>query len=135
MVNEEKIRIMTKLTSMENDDSNREIKDGGYYKSDYIRLRLIRTIGSYSIAYVLMIALVALYHFDYLVSGMVIQDLRNMIIAVVALYLLLVLLCTFFTVTIYSKKYSQVQKKQREYYKEIKKLEAFYDQSKEGGNG
>ncbi len=135
MVNEEKIRIMTKLTSLENGDSKGELRDSGYYKSDYIRLRLIRTIGSYSIAYVLIIALVALYHFDYLVSGIGIQDIRSMIITVVALYLLLVLTCVFFTVTIYSKKYSQVQKKQKEYYKEIKKLEAFYDQSKEGGNG
>ncbi len=135
MVNEEKIQIMTKLTSMENDDLNREIKDGGYYKSDYIRLRLIRTIGSYSIAYVLMIALVALYHFDYLVSDMVIQDIRGVIIAVVALYLLLIFTCVVLTITIYSKKYSQAQKKQKEYYRELKKLEDFYSQSKEGGNG
>lgn len=135
MVNEEKIRIMTKLTSLENADSKGVIKDSGYYKTDYIRLRLIRTIGSYTIAYFLIIALVALYHFDYLVSSIVIQDFRSMIISVVALYLLLVLLCIFFTVTIYSKKYSQVQKKKKEYYNELKKLEAFYDQSKEGGNG
>ena len=135
MVNEEKIQIMTKLTSMENDDLNREIKDCGYYKSDYIRLRLIRTIGSYSIAYVLMIALVALYHFDYLVSDMVIQDIRGVIIAVVALYLLLIFTCVVLTITIYSKKYSQAQKKQKEYYRELKKLEDFYSQSKEGGNG
>ena len=135
MLNEEKIRIMTRLNLLENSDSKEEIKDSSYYKPDYIRIRLIRTIGSYSIAYVLMLALVALYHFDYLVSNMVIQDIRNMIIAVIALYLLLVLTCVFFTITIYSKKYSQIQKKQKEYVKEIKKLEAFYDQSKEGGNG
>ncbi len=131
MVNEEKIRIMTRLTSLENGDSGGEIRDSGYFKSDYIRLRLIRTIGSFSIAYVLILGLVALYHFDYLVSGIGMQDIRSMLITVVALYLLLVLLCIFFTVTIYSKKYSYVQKKRKEYYKEIKKLEACYDQSNE----
>lgn len=135
MVNEEKLRIMTRLASYEKNVSEREQREGGYYKSDYIRSHLLVTVWSYSVAFILLSALIALYHFDYLVSAMDIGEMRNLILAAVAVYVLLLLGCIFFTITVYSRLYNRIQKKRKEYYQELKKLEAFYGKSREEGNG
>lgn len=135
MVNEEKIRTMTRLASYEKSMSEKEQKEGGYYRSDYIRSHLLVTIWSYSVAYLFLLALVALYHFDYLVSAADIWQMRSLILVVVAVYILLILGCVYFTITAASRKYNQLQKKRKEYYHELKKLEAVYRQSREEGNG
>lgn len=135
MVNEEKVRIMTKLASFEKGVSKDEIREGGLFKSDYIRSHLIVTIWSYSVAFILILFLLGLYYFDYLVSDAGIREIRSLAIAIAAIYVLVLLCCIFFTVTIYSSRYQQTQKKRKEYYNELKRLEAFYVQSREGGNG
>lgn len=135
MVNEEKIRIMTRLASYEKNVSEKEREEGGYFKSDYIRSHLLGTICSYTIAFLLLLVLIAIYHFDYLVSSVDMRELRSLILAAAAVYIMLMLGCIFFTITIYSGRYNQIQKKRKEYFSELRKLEVFYKQSREEGNG
>lgn len=134
MVNEEKLRIMTKLAKYEREPSLTEIKEAGFFRLDYIRSHLLVTVWNYSVAYALVLLLVALYHFEYLVSAIRLQEIRNLVFAVVAVYLLLLLGCAFFSVLIYSAQYHSIQKRRREYLKELKKMEVFYSQTREGGN-
>ncbi|MCI7061541.1 MAG: hypothetical protein MR965_04995 [Lachnospiraceae bacterium] len=134
MVNEEKLRIMTNLARYEQEPLHTELKEAGYYRIDYIRSHLLVTIWSYSVAYVLVLFLVALYHFEYLLSKFRIPEIENLIFAVLAIYLLLLLGCAFFTVLIYSAKYHRIQQKRRAYLAELKKMELFYKQSGEVGS-
>lgn len=134
MVNEEKLRIMTNLAKNGEPPHKQEIQEAGYYPVDYIRTHLLSTVWSYSIAYVLLLLLIALYHFEYLMSALRLQEMRSLVVAVFAVYLLVLLGCSFFTVLIYSRKYHQIQKKRRDYLLELKKLETLYAQSKEGGS-
>ena len=60
MVNEEKLRIMVNLARYEQEPLHTELKEAGYYRIDYIRSHLLVTLWSYSVAYVLVLLLVAL---------------------------------------------------------------------------
>jgi hypothetical protein len=134
MVNEEKLRIMTGLARYEQGSSEKEIKEAGYYPVDYIRTHLLSTVWSYSIAYLLLLLLIALYHFEYLMSAIRLQEIKSLVVAAVAVYLLILLGCSFFTVLIYSRKYHHIQKKRRDYLVELKKMEVYYSPDKEGGS-
>lgn len=122
--------MMVKLAAYEKEPIQKEITEGGYYKIDYIRSHLIVTIWSYSIAYFLVLALLTLYYFEYLSYSLNMQDLENLALTVAAVYLLLMLGCVFFTIIICSNRYHQIQKRRREYYNELKQMEAFYAQGK-----
>lgn len=135
MVNEEKLQMMIRLAAYEKEPIQKELKEGGYYKADYIRSHLIVTIWSYSIAYFLILVLLALYHFEYLSSNLQVQEMRSLVLVVAAVYLLIMLGCIFFTIIICSNRYHRLQKRRRDYYNELKQMEAFYAQSREGGNG
>jgi formate hydrogenlyase subunit 3/multisubunit Na+/H+ antiporter MnhD subunit len=125
---------MTDLAGFEEQPHKTEIQEAGYYPMDYVRTHLLSTVWSYSIAYVLLLLLIALYHFEYIMSALRLQEMRNLAIAALAVYLLMLLGCSFFTVLIYSRKYHHIQKKRRDYLLELKKLETYYSQSKEGGS-
>lgn len=134
MVNEEKLRIMIGLARYEKEPVKTEVREAGYYRIDYIRSHLLVTIWSYSAAYVLLLVLAALYHFEYLLSAIRIPEIRSLAFAALAVYLLLLLGCILFTVLVYSAKYNDTQKKRREYLTELKRMEVFYTQGREGGN-
>lgn len=135
MVNEEKVRIMTRLASMEKGAGKDVIKEGGYYKADYIRSHVLVSVWSYTVGYILILALGALYHLEYLISEAGVAVYRNLAWMAGTIYVLILFGCIFFTTLISSARYTRQQKKQKEYLYELKQLEAFYAQNKEGGNG
>jgi len=123
MVNEEKLRIMVNLARYEQEPLHTELKEAGYYRIDYIRSHLLVTLWSYSVAYVLVLLLVALYHFEYIFSKVRLPDIGSLAIGALAVYVL-----------ISSAKYHRIQSKRRAYLTELKKMELFYEQSREVGN-
>ena len=131
MVNEEKLRIMVNLARYEQEPLHTE-EEAGYYRIDYIRSHLLVTLWSYSAAYVLVLCLVALYHFEYLLSKVRLPEIGSLVIGALAIYLLILLGCAFFTVIIYSARYHRIQNKRRAYLAEIQKMKLFYEQSREG---
>lgn len=131
MVNEEKLRIMVNLARYEQEPLHTELKEAGYYRIDYIRSHLLVTLWSYSVAYVLVLFLIALYHFEYLLSKVRLPEIGSLAAGALAVYLLILLGCAFFTVIIYSTKYHRIQNKRRAYLAELKKMELFYEQSRE----
>ena len=101
MVNEEKLRIMVNLARYEQEPLHTELKEAGYYRIDYIRSHLLVTLWSYSVAYVLVLFLIALYHFEYLLSKVRLPEIGSLAAGALAVYLLIMLGCAFFTVIIY----------------------------------
>ncbi len=134
MVNEEKLRIMTKLAVYEKEPLRTEIEEAGHYRWDYICTHLLTVVWRYSAAYLLVLMLLALYHFEYFLSTVRLPEIRTLFFAALAVYLLLLAGCAFFTVVLYSSRYHTGQKKRREYLAELKKMEMFYTQGREGGN-
>ncbi len=134
MVNEDKIRIMTRLASFEKKMGEDELKKASYYQSDYIRAHLLVTIWSYTMGYILVVGLFALYYLDYLTSVASFADMRNLGMATLAIYILIMAGCVFFSISYSSRKYVKLRRKLREYEEMLVELSVYYDQGKEGNN-
>lgn len=66
MVNEKKVRLMTQLALDEKRFYKDELDESGYFRSDYIRSNTLKVLLGYSISYLLIMGLVAMYYVDYL---------------------------------------------------------------------
>ena len=92
MLNEEKIRLMTKLAIYEQNDGKSDLPTSKYYKSDYLTVKLINSAISMTLGYILLLAVIALINLEKLLSEMVKMDLfalgRNLIIIYVILFVL-----------------------------------------------
>ena len=66
MVNEEKVRIMAQIALDETKYHKKEIREGEYDKSDYVRSHVISAIWNVTISYIFILCLIALYYADYI---------------------------------------------------------------------
>ena len=131
MVNEDKVRIMTQIALDETNNSRDGIDESGYYRSDYIRSHTISVIWNLSVAYVLILFLVAMYRADYIFVNVVKLDYAKIGMAILGIYVILIMISVFFSYFHFLKKYIIVQEHLREYYTKLLQLEEFYAKSKE----
>lgn len=131
MVNEKKVRLMTQLALDEKRFYKDELDESGYFRSDYIRSNTLKMLLGYSISYLLIMGLVAMYYVDYLFTNVVQMDMQSMVWLAGCIYVGLLLIITLFCVLFYMTKYTNNRKRLRKYMMEIDKLQKFYRDSKD----
>ena len=57
MLNEERIKLMTKMAAYEADEGKKNVAIGNYFRGDYIGLQVIKSIISATIAFVIVFGL------------------------------------------------------------------------------
>lgn len=131
MVNEKKVRLMTQLALDEKRFYKDELDESGYFRSDYIRSNTLKVLLGYSISYLLIMGVVAMYYVDYLFTNVVQMDMQSMVWLAGCIYVGLLLIITLFCVLFYMTKYTNNRKRLRKYMMEIDKLQKFYRDSKD----
>ena len=131
MVNEKKVRLMTQLALDEKRFYKDELDESGYFRSDYIRSNTLKVLLGYSISYLLIMGLVAMYYVGYLFTNVVQMDMQSMVWLAGCIYVGLLLIITLFCVLFYMTKYTNNRKRLRKYMMEIDKLQKFYRDSKD----
>ena len=131
MVNEKKVRLMTQLALDEKRLYKDELDESGYFRSDYIRSNTLKVLLGYSISYLLIMGLVAMYYVDYLFTNVVQMDMQSMVWLAGCIHVGLLLIITLFCVLFYMTKYTNNRKRLRKYMMEIDKLQKFYRDSKD----
>ncbi len=132
MVNEEKVKLMTKVAHYEQLECSEEIKENGYYKTDYVRHYVLRNIWMYSAAYVLIWFLILFERAGFLFSNEFLEKYNSLLMQIFGFYMLVLILCIVFTSFHYLKKYERNKKEIQKYTDSLKALEEFYDREKKG---
>ena len=90
MLNEEKIRLMTRLALYEQKEGKKDLSLSKYYRTDYLALKMINSTIIMSLGYIILIATIVLIRIEELISNIVNMDLaaigRNVLIAYVILF-------------------------------------------------
>ena len=118
MLNEERIKLMTKMAAYEADEGKKNVAIGNYFRGDYIGLQVIKSIISATIAFVIVFGLFVFYDFEVFMSDIYKMDLLGFGRTVITAYL------------IYTYRYAKARKSLKMYYNNLKKLAYLYD--KEG---
>lgn len=69
MLNESKVRMMTKMAIYEKNEGRRELRTAKYFKTDYVSLGVLNTIIAATAAYVLIILMIALSNMQWLTNN------------------------------------------------------------------
>ena len=129
VVNEEKTRIMIKVARHEKELGEKVINEGSYYKSDYVHLHTLSVIFNFSVAYALVLALLALYNIDYIFLNFVTINYIKLFIEIFVPYLSIIIACALVSGIYYTDQYKRDREKIKEYYSELKRLEEYYSDS------
>lgn len=105
MLNEKKIRIMIDLSRYENQSGKDELKIAKYYRSDYLGFALFRNFFLTTLGYGIVLALIALYHMEYLLSNIHRMNIVYLAGVIVVGYIALLFVYSVATYVRYSIKY------------------------------
>lgn len=126
MLNEKKIRIMTKLAVFEDSEGKKDIDLSKYYKNDYIRLHLIKTIISVTIGYLILLGMIAFYKSEELIRNAVSLDYESMGFKILGGYIIFLTIYILGTAIAYSVKYDRSKRKLSVYLDSLKALRSLY---------
>ena len=115
MLNEEKIRLMTKAAAFESGEGKKALEMNRFYKGDYISLHLIGAWFSYTVAFCLCVGLWAFYKMEYLMTNLHKMDLAAMGKGLALLYLSLLGVYLIIQYLTYHNRYQENRKKRRNY--------------------
>ncbi len=132
MLNIRKTRLMTKLAIYEQGPGKQDIRLSKYYKSDYVRLQILKTILSVTVGYLLVLTLVGLYKSEYLIAQAVNLDYRAIGMTVLVIYVVLLTVYTVGAIIGYSIKYDLSRGKLAKYFRMLKVMRRFYREEESG---
>ena len=126
MVNEERIKLMTRMAAYEKESHKKNKAIVSFFRSDYISMQMLKSVVSTTIAFVIMFGLYVLYDFELFMKEIYKMDMfefaKNVII-IYGIFLAVVLLITY-VVSLYQ--YNRALQDTKLYYANLKKLSRSY---------
>ncbi len=135
MLNEEKIRLMTKAASFEVKEGKKALSMNKYFRGDYISLNLIGAWICFTIAFVLCGALWVFYNMTDLMENLHKMDLMGLGKKVLLLYVILLGIFLILNYLVYHLRYQNNQKKLAVYNKLLKRISHIYQMESKSGSG
>lgn len=129
MLDNKKIKIMTKLAAFEQGEGKEDIKISKYYKTDYIRYQVIKTAVSITFGYLLVLILFGMYHAEYLISKIVTLNFIRIGQYLLGFYIIIMAVYITGAFIGYSVKYDHSKKNLSRYYKLLKRLNRLYQEN------
>ena len=131
MINNEKVKLMTKLAIYEKNNEE-DIKLSKYYKVDYVKHNVFKTIISVSIAYICILGLIVFYNMEYFLANAFKLDYTIIGVQVVSSYLMTLIVFSLFSFLFYANKVKGSRERLVKYNSNLKKLSNMYDEEKNG---
>lgn len=128
MLNEERIILMTKMASYEENEGKKNMAIGKFFRSDYIAIQILKSVLCATIAYALCFAVYIFYNFEMFMQDIYKMDLISFAQNVLLYYVVTVVIYSALSYIIYSYRYAKAKKSLKCYYNNLKKLISLYNE-------
>ncbi len=126
MLNNRKVRLMTRLAMYEQTEGKEDVRISKYFRTDYVRLNVLKSMVSITVGYLLILLLVIVYHSEYLIREAVTLDYRGMITRYAGIYIIILTVYGAVGMIGYMIKYRASRKKLAKYFRMLRLLRSLY---------
>lgn len=123
MLNEEKIRIMTKAAIYEKGKGKDDLKVTAYGDSDFVRFNLLKTLIGATVAFLLIVGLIIAYNMDFFMTNMMKLDLMKLGREFLVVYLIFMGVYAAVSIIVYQARYTLAKRRVRVYNQELEIIE------------
>ena len=131
LLSEERIRKMIRLSDYENGLGSTDLKRTHYWRMDYVRLQLLKTILAVLVSFVLVFVLMALYHLEYVLQHVLELPYREILLYGGIAAAVTVIVALFVTARLAGREYDESKSRVKEYYATLRELEGLYEEEEE----
>ena len=128
MINEERVILMTKLASYEEQEGKRNMKIVNFFRSDYIALQVLKSLFSATIAFALLFAVYLFYDLEVFMQDIYKMDLISFAKKVLMYYGVSVIVYGVISYFVCAYRYSKARRSLRTYQQNLKKLRSLYEE-------
>lgn len=132
MLSEKKIKLMIRLSDYEQNQGRIDLERTKYFKLDYIRHEILKTLVSVTGAVFLVLLMTGMYHMEYIITNALEINYAGMARYFLVIYFLLLCLFSLVTVSISSVRYEVSKNRVKEYYSTLQELISFYEEEEDG---
>ena len=125
MINNDKVRLMTKIQLFENHEQD-ALKADRFFQRDYLGLHMIRSLFAYIVLFVLVLAVVFLYNWEELLTGIDLTALIHVGRWIILSFFLLLIPSMIVSYIAYWFQYRRYRRKVRDYVMNLKQLNTYY---------
>lgn len=127
MLNEDKIRLMTKITMFEKRERKHLLTSNRYFKGDYVSKILLHSFFGYTVSTILIMVIWVLYHIETLLKTATIDSLIELGKTAVYYYLIGLLIYLLISTVVAFSKYRVAKKMTKQYLGKLRHLEKRYE--------
>ena len=131
MMNEHRVRLMTRMAIYEKNEGAADEKTHSYFRLDYIMNQVLHTFICVTAAYALIAFAWCFYNFEELMLSVYSMDLEAMAFRVVMIYAILLAVFVVITIFVYVYRYHNARKHLERYYQDLRRLSASYQREEE----
>lgn len=128
VLNNKKIRVMTKLALYEQRNGKEDIRLGKYYKTDYVRLQVLKTVVSVTVGYALILLMIGIYNSEYIIRKAVTLNFVRIGQVILGFYIMVITVYAIGAIIGYSFQYDRSRKQLSKYYKSLRRLSSIHQE-------
>ena len=127
MIQQDKLKTMTQLALYEKKKGKQDLSVYTYQREDFVRFQGIKTMIAATIAFFVIIGFIAAWNIDVIITHFDTYDYEKIGLIMLAAYIVFVFFYTKLTSNHSRELYNEVRPRVRRYYRNLKRLEAFYE--------
>ncbi len=127
MLNEERIKLMTRMASYETHEGRQNMVIGNYFRSDYIGLQVMKAVISATLTFAIVLGIIVFYHFETVMKEVYQVDLLEMGRKLLLAYVIFTGIYTFICYLVFSYRYNRAKKSLKKYYSHLQELAELYE--------
>ena len=127
MLNKERVILMTKMASYEENEGRKDRAVMSYFRGDYVWFQVLKSVVYGTIAFGIVFGMYIFYDFEVFMMDIYKMDLLEFGKSIVILYLCVVGAYGVISYVMFASKYSRARKSLKHYYDNLKKLSNMYD--------
>ena len=123
MLNEERIRLMTKMASYEEGIGKEYLPMKQYYRRDYVSLEMLMTFFTSTIAFGILCLCWILYEMENITEVLNNGDLISFGISILVKYLIFIVIYQVIAFLVYNRRYTKATRSVKTYYSILKRVQ------------
>lgn len=123
MLNEEKIRLMTRLAIYENREGKKTKRIAKYFRGDYVSWNVIKAGLAVTVAYLILLAIWAVYRMEELLETITTLDIMSLGQKALIIYIGVLSVFIILSYIVYTLRYEKSKKSLKKFYRNLRRLE------------
>lgn len=122
MINKRKVRLMARTAMYVKHEGAEDIPKAKYYKRDYVGLHMWSTAIAVTIAYFLIMFLIACYNFEFIINNLTTMNYTLLAVILIMVYVLMMAIFLVAGYFVYSYRYAVAENGIKVYQSRLSKI-------------